>query len=410
MEKSEKVLLLSTIVLVGFIVAVIFHYILGIYLNLPYPYNTFLWNPEWAFNDFTNIVGIIIKNLAPYKTINLYINYFPLAYIVFFPFTFIKNQIIAFLFFASIFLCFFTYANIKNFNCKNLTPLQNFKNIFILTILSYPFLMVLDRGNIDMLLFMLFCGFVYFFKSEKYTFSSVFLAIINAMKPSFVIFLFLFLFKKKYKEFFLSLIITIFLIISGFMMLKGEIFSQMSVLISNLALFKILCAFRNDTTIGMFGGSSLFMALKLLLTRLSLTPLISTVLLTKIYNIFSLLIVPVILFFTWRENFFWKQISLLCFYTLTIPYITNDYKFIFLFVPIWLFVNASEKSKFDFAYIVLFGLLLIPKNIIIANYISKMYIYFSMSIIFNPIIMIIFISLIIFEQFYLKRKIKEKLD
>lgn len=408
MEKSEKVLLLSNIILVGFVSAVIFHYILGGYLNLPYPYNTFLWDPKLAFDDFTNIVGIIIKDLAPYKTVDLYINYFPLAYIVFFPFTFIKNQIIAFLIFASAFLCFFTCLNIKNFTCENLTKLQNFKNIFILTLFSYPFLMLLDRGNIDILLFILFWCFVYSFKSKKYLVSSVFLAIMNAMKPSLVIFLFLFLFKKKYKEFFLSLIITIFLIIGGFMMLKGGFFSQISVFITNLTLFKVLYAYRNDSMIGMFGGSSIFMALKLLFTRLSLTPLISTVMLTKIYNIFGLLIAPVILFFTWREKIFWKQITLLYLYTLSIPYITNDYKFIFLFVPIWLFVNISEKSNFDLAYIILFGLLLIPKNILIANYIPNMHIYFSLSIILNPIIMIIFIFLLISEQFYLKKKIKEE--
>lgn len=407
MEKSEKVILLSTIVLVGFTLAVIFHYILGFYLNLPYPYNSFLWGADIAFNDFTNIMGIV-KDLVPYKAANLFVNYFPLAYILLFPFTFIKSKIIAYLLFASIFLSFFIYINIKNFSCKNLTRLQDFQNIFILTIISYPFLTLIDRGNIDMLLFIIFGAFIYFFKSEKYILSSVLLAILNAMKPFLAIFLFLFLFKKKYKEFFLSLILSIFLIITGFMMLKGEFFSQVSVLIINLKLFKILYAYKNNNVIGMFAGSSIFMALKLLFTRLSLTPLISTVMLTKMYDAFSLLAAPVILFFTWREKIFWKQISLLSFYMLSIPYMVNDYKLIFLFVPIWLFVNTKEKSRFDLAYIILFGLLLIPKNIIIANYIPKVYIYFSISIILNPIIMIIFISLIIFEQFYLKKKPKEE--
>lgn len=403
MNKSDKILTLSAIILVGFAASVIFHYVQGFYMHKIQLFSSFLWEPNLAFKDFTDMVDEI-KNWAPFSKINPWVNYFPMTYIVLFPFTFIKNKIVAYVIFASLFLTFFLYKNILNFKCEDLTKLQNFQNIFVITFLSYPVIMLLDRGNIDMLLFILFVAFVYLFKSEKYLFSSVFIAVINAMKPFPLIFLVLFLFKKRYKEFFLSLIITAILVLGGFMVLKGGFSHQISIFLSNLTFFKVDYVYRNDKALGMFGGSSLFMMMKLFFTRLTFPELISTNLLTKIYSYSSMLVTPIILFFTWREKMFWKQISMLSLYMLTMPYLVNDYKLIFLFVPIWLFVNSKEKSKFDIVYSILFGLLFIPKNIIIQYHMPLEDLWFSLSIVINPIIMIIFMGLIIYEQFATKEK------
>jgi len=105
MEKFEKITLLANIVFVGFVFAVIFHYILGFYMHLPYPFNTFTSPSNMSFSDFTNIMDLI-KDFMPYKNVSIYIVYFPLTYIFLFPFTFIQNKIIAYLSFLSIFLSF----------------------------------------------------------------------------------------------------------------------------------------------------------------------------------------------------------------------------------------------------------------------------------------------------------------
>ena len=69
MNKSSKIMTISSIILVGFLLGVIFHYILGFYLNGVYPFNTFLGSPSEAFNDFTGLL-IIIKDFAPFKVTN----------------------------------------------------------------------------------------------------------------------------------------------------------------------------------------------------------------------------------------------------------------------------------------------------------------------------------------------------
>ncbi len=405
MDKSNKVLILSIIVMMGFVMAVIYHYILGSYLDKPYPYNTFLWPSKMAFQDFTDFLPAA-KNLNPFGKIDAHVNYFPLAYLILFPFAFITNKMASYLCFTSIFLFVFTYMNIKNFSCENLTRLQNFQNIFILTTASYPLITLLDRGNFDMMLFVLFVVFIYSFNSKQYLMSAMILAVMNAIKPFSLIFLVLFLFKKKFKYLLLSTIVSFALIMGSFMVLKGNFFDQISTLIVNLSTIKSFYVYENFNHRGMFAGSSLFMALKLLFTRFTISSLVLTPVLSKFYTYLSLLITAIVVFFGAKEKIFWKQISLLSLYMLLMPYITNDYKLIFLFVPIWLFVNAKEKTKFDLAYAILFGLLLIPKNIIIPYSLANLPWWFSASILINPLIIMIFMGLIIFEQFS-KKQIKE---
>lgn len=404
MNKSEKVTLLSIIIVVGFVFAVIYHYILGGYMGLGSPDKSFLFYSPTVGEDFIGML-YIIRDLTPYDHMDCWINYFPLAYLAIYPLTFIKNAMASYLMCLFLFLSFLWGMNFKWLSCGDLTKIENFRNIFIFTLMSYPVLMVADRGNFDMFLFILFTAFIYSFKSEKYLLAAILIAIENACKPFSILFLFLFLFKKKYKEFFISLILTAFLVLGGFLVTKGHFFDQVTTFLLNLIDFKkqyILSNYANNY--GMFGSSSLFMALKLLLTRTPHTPIIPLALLAEAYKYLNLFISVVILVFTFKEKIFWKQISLLTLQMLLLPYLTNDYKFIFLFAPIWLFLNSETKSKYDLIYTIFFGLLLIPKSMLIIMPVSGIGYYYSLSLIINPIIMISLLGLMIFEQIKNKKQ------
>lgn len=400
-DKSQKVGIISSVILVGFAISVVFHYILWAYLKSPFPFNTFLFGPDMRFSDFTGLMPIS-NGLTPYSVPNSWINYFPLAYISLYPLSLIKNPLIAYFLFASVFLIFLNYMNTKIFSCANLKKIQNFQNIFIIGFLSYPVLYIIDRGNIDMFLVILFAGFIWLFKSEKYLLSAVLLGVQNAIKPFPVLFLLLFLFKKKYKEFFLSVAISAILVIGGFMFLKGNFFDQILVFIKNLLLFKLMYVYDTKNSYAMTNTSSLFTAMKLVFVNY--TSILSSVKLEKLYNYLSLIILAITIFFTQREKIFWKKVTLLTLLMLLLPYIIDDYKLIFLFVPIWLFVNSHEKTKFDLVYSILFGLLMIPKKFFIlllrVGYFTQLT---TFGIVVNPILMMLFIGLIIFEQFYLKK-------
>lgn len=406
MEKTEKISIISNIVLVGFVFGIIYHYVLGFYLNLGTHFNSFLYPASAAFCDFWGPFPYLHK-FAPYSEVNLWIVYFPLAYILMTPFALISNEVVSYLLYISGFLAYFIFMNVKSFSCPNFNKLQNFQNIFIITAMSYPVLYILDKGNFDMFLFVILGLFAYFFKAEKYFIAAILLAIETAIKPFTFLFFILFLFKKRFKEFFLAVLLTFILIISSFFFFNGGFADQFVNLIKILALYKNTFTYALDNNFGISYGSSLFMVLKLFFCKLTATPIISPVLLTKIYDVICTILTVFTVFFVYREKTYWKQLALLIFNFLLLPYNTYDYKLIFLFIPLWLFVTSKEKTRFDLAYSILFALLLIPKHIIIINHIisptaTK---WFSLSIIFNPLIMIILSCLIIFEQFYNKKKV-----
>lgn len=395
MEKYKKVSLLANIVLVGFVLAVIFHYVLGFYLGKPFPFNSFLFNFSLIFNDFTNFLPKI-KGFAPYTPPADWQQYFPLSYLTLEPFAYIKSQLLSCFLYLLVFVSFFYYINIKFFHCDGLRKGQNYQNILILTFISYPFLCLVDRGNFDMILFIFFAFFIFVFQAKKYQLAAVLLGVLNAFKPFSLLFLLLFLFEKKYREFFLSIGTSFLLIIGGFLCFKGNIFDQISVMLQSWILFEKQYIYDRGY-FGMINSSSLYPVLKFFLCGYKFEKLISIKILADIYKYFSMVVTILIAFFTFKEKVFWKKISLITLYTLLIPHNIYDYKLIFLFVPIYLFVNA-EKTKLDLLYTILFGLLLIPKHYYIIDLMDGIN-RFSLSMILNPLILLIIIGLIVYEQF-----------
>lgn len=402
MEKSNKVTLFSSIILIGFTFGVIYHYILAYYMHYGEPFTSFLYQPSWAFCDFFDILSRI-KDFKPYQEVTLWIVYFPLAYILMFPFSLIKNSVFSYILYSSGFVLYWVFMSIKCFFCKNLTKIQNVQNIFIIIVLSYPFLNIMDKGNFDMFLFVMMGFWAYTFKDEKYTLSAVILAIINAIKPFSILFLFLYLFKKKYKEFLLSIILSILFVIGGFMIFSNGFFNQINIFLKSLTLFKLIYAIK--PVIRIECSSSLFIPVKAIFLHFS-TSTPGVINFIKIYDKVCYIITAFTLFFVWKEKVFWKQLTLLICNFLLLPYITYDYKLMFLFIPLWLFINETEKFKFDLAYIICFSLLFIPKNIIIIlNTIhNNSDNWFPISAIINPLILITLSLLIIYEQYENKKE------
>ena len=75
---QEKINLISTILVVGFTLAVFYHYIEGMYHRQGYPFNTFLFIPQDRFMDFFNNFNI---SLNPYSQ-DILGAYFPVSYII----------------------------------------------------------------------------------------------------------------------------------------------------------------------------------------------------------------------------------------------------------------------------------------------------------------------------------------
>lgn len=403
MDKSQKITLISNIILVGFAIAIGFHYILGFYFNFGEPYNTFLSDKWFVLGDY-KFTLMFITDFAPYSKPDFWVNYFPLAYIFLYPFSQIKNLYLSYFFYSLIFLIPFIWINIKLLSCDNESKLQNFQNIFIITLLSFPFLAIVEDGNIDMFLMVLLSVFIFLFYKKKFLLSSIVLAIANAMKPFFLVFLLLFLFEKKWKDFFLNLLLTFLLIISGFMILNGGFWEQINTYIINLKIFQQ--TYVANVNVSFFGHLDLFTLLKMVFCHSY--KLIDIKTLISFYNLFIIFMTVVLSFFVAKEKVFWKKMALFVCYLLVVPYIIFDYKLIFLFLPLWGFLNTSEKSRFDSVYSFLFGLLFIPKRFLPVVSGAKLSL-FHLSSILNPLLILFFMGLIMFEHFLEKKEKKIEL-
>lgn len=414
MEKANKVKTLALIVLVGFLGIIIFNFFMGFFFKDYYIYNTFFFNPEFSLspeNIFSDFTGVLpkIKGLQPYAPPADWQNYFPLSFILILPFAYLKNKFVAYFIFVSIFVSVFVYFNYKFLNCLTLNKFENIKNIFIISCLSFPFLFIVLRGNLDMLIMLFFIATIYFLNKKNYRWSSVFLAVVNSLKLFSFLFPIIFLCKKQYKEFFINIGLTFLLIIGGFLFFKGNILYQISILLESWIHAAQGYIYANNNNYGMVYQSSLFMLLKLIFCKNYSSSALSTFQLAKFYNLFVLIFTLATIISLFKERFLWKQITLLTLYMILIPSISFDYKLIFLYAPIWLFVNSEEKSRFDLIYTILLGLLLIPKSIIFNN--SNFFdgSIFSLSLIINPVIMLGIMLLIIYEQIkYKKEAVEDK--
>lgn len=377
MEKSNKILVLSSIILAAFVIAAIFHYILVYYFEPPiFLKNNFTLALIDGIVDFKKVIPTIMAS-----------NPTPIGLYLLSPFAAFKNPILAYFSLVFLFAGCFIYLNIRNLKTKNILPSQNFRNIFIFCFLSYPFLMLINKGHFDMLLFLFFAGFIELFALKKYLYSCVILSIINAISPFSFIFSSLFLIEKRYKEFLYNIILAILVMKIGFTSLNIT-FPQNLPYFVNYTLGHLMALLKSGSFIN--DASSLMTLVSFVF--LKIPKIFSVSFLAGFYNIFCLVVSAISLVLVWKERLYWKKITVLTTLMLLFPYFTCDYGFIYFFVPVWLFVNSEEKSKFDLVYSILFSLILIPKPFIVF---------------LNPIIMLLLLALILFDR---HEKTKEQID
>ena len=112
----------------------------------------------------------------------------------------------------------------------------------------------------------------------------------------------------------------------------------------------------------------------------------------KFYCILAIVLFSIIVIFLFKYKLStWKVVALLMFSYILLPQISSDHKLITLFIPIILFLNTKEYSKFDMLYSLFFGVLLIPKNYFIISG------DVNISVFLNPVIIIIPVILIFYE-------------
>lgn len=379
MECSEKKTLVRNIVIAGFFCSVLFHYVTGVYLGKGYPYSTFLFDPNDRFNDFFNIYRATM-DLDPFAA----------AVSVYFPFTYIPVYLLTFLIppvayavFAGIFLLFLLVAEYRLIPATGAG--DRLLTMSVLTTLSYPVLFLLDRGNLECLVFVLTGLFVYCYKEGKGTAAALFLSGAIAMKLYPAVFAVLFIADRRWRPLALAAVSTLVLTIASASLLAGGISGSIAGLQNNLLAFKTTYL---NTLHGLQHNSSLYVPAVLVASQFALLGTLTTV-----YQYLAMLIFTLsAAFVLFREGVYWKRIAILSYLIILLPQVSYDYKLIHIFLPLLLFLGTESRSRFDVAYAAMFGLLLIPKDYyyLVAD--------FSINGMLNALLMVAFMALIIIDR------------
>jgi len=392
-SRSQKTHLLALMMIVGLMINITYHYWLGAYDNLSYPYNTFLFVPRVHFSDYTSVTreGGSLNPYLGYKSAQ-----YPLLVLVGYLFSLLPFSIYIYFFLLIAGLLFFCILFLREGGW-----LEYAINIFIISLLSYPVLITIDRGNFEGLVAVVLLAFAYFFMQKRYAASAILLAIAISLKLLPVVLLALFIPERRYREIGICIVVTLLLTLASLLCFQGGLAANLNFLLhaSNITSNPFFGYFTNFKGDVVQRGTSLITLIKIIQREFGAWTNYIDYFgenLIKIYVILAGLVGIIMALYTiFIEKETWKRFAILTFAMLILPTISADYKLLHIYMPLYLFINSPKKSRLDLIYLILFGLLLVPKDYYYLQHIgSEAGFDISLSVPFNILILMAFSAIL----------------
>lgn len=355
MNKSKKIELFKIYILFGFIAAIVYHYILAYYLNKGFPRNTFLFNPDDRFADFTNVY---IKNSSLY---------FPFSNLIINLFNQIKPINISIVLFSLVSMILI--LSLFYYQLKEKSLLKTLNNIAVFSFCTFPFLFLFDRLNYETFVY-IFCSiFILSFIQKRDKIAMISLSFAISMKFFPIMFLILYLIESKYFQILITIVISAIITLVSIQLLGLDFIDTIKTTLSNASYYQQKYVIENA---GLDYGHSLYGLLKCILIvskRLEIVPY-----LVKYYYLIILPIIIFTIYFMKVNNIeLWKKVTLITIIFCLLPSVSADYKLLHFYTPIFLYINTDSNLKTDKyflfnkinanqIFIFLYSLLLIPKN------------------------------------------------
>ncbi len=315
------------------------------------------------FKDFYNLRSWPIHQLysgAPEHgyEIRWVFNYFPAAYLVTNVFVSQGDSgLIQYLALFSTYFFFYSFFSLKRIK---LSSRMGYSLIFLC--LSFPTMLTISTGNNEGMLFIFLSLFVLLYKRGSGVLSSFCLGMAIAMKLAPGVFLILLISDKRYKQLVYALLFAVLLTVfalaiydGGF---NGGLLNYCRRMGSILASWSDVSIIRGLAT---EVGCSLFCALRLLAGP-HFPPVAS---LLRPWLLFSLVVFAALsVYVVVYERTTWKKLMILTCGMTLLQYVSFDYKLIHFFIPMFLFFNDDTPDKYSASYLLLLGLLFIPKHYI----------------------------------------------
>jgi hypothetical protein len=347
-SREERIHGIALIIAVGFAVAVFYHYWLGTYYGMGYPYNTFLFRPEDRWMDFKWLVQI---GADPYSVNRGFPNLpFLCRYAWLFSGLDTKVGLVAHVGTFALFFLGLGWANLKTSS-----RLSTCLNVFIVCGMSYPFLISIDRANFEITAFMCVSLFVILYGKRPIP-GAVLLGVAVALKGFPGILALLLVTDRKWKELLVVVGVAIATTVASYMSFPGGFAQAVLGHLDNITRYNESYLVGNE---GLYFGHNLYGAVKFILLSIH-SPSVPSPLILPAVLVLGLVLTAGYLLLV--EKVQWRRIVVLVCALCLLPVVSGDYKLLYLFIPLYLFTNKQEAESVDWLYVALFGLLLIPKN------------------------------------------------
>lgn len=386
--------------LFGTLIAVIFHITLSLF-HLGYPWTTFLFQPGDRFNDWHNSIRHSFAP-NPYQTDGALATYFPFTYVLLKIGTFQEKSLSLMVFFGVAIGLIFISAHqiLKKVGQAELSILSGTNNWIYLvlgTLISYPVIFALDRGNIDIWIAFFCVIFVINIDTKYRILGCIFLTVAISLKGYPAAFLLIYFHNKQFGLLMTSLVGVILLTFFPLIFLWGGPSINIFEFQRNFYEFKALYVLDKHS---LFASSDPYnairmsflvaqeKALKYMLlppswTKLSLREFSTILYNSYIYISFTLAsVLSIFVIFANIEQ--WRRVLAISLICILFPTVANDYKLNLLFPSIYLLVTQKNSSKDNRDIFILLCILLIPKSYF---FIKGM----SVSMLINPILLVILV-------------------
>jgi Glycosyltransferase family 87 len=350
------VALVALIVLVGTFASIAYHYVMGAYLGFGHPYSSFLFKPRDHFMDYFNVYRHA-QQFKPGVSTNMV--YSPLLHFIMTVLTVVPAwvgfaaMVAAFVATLSALLWKWTMRLIGS-------PIVRAMYVAALGLLAYPVLFALDRGNLEMLVFLMLAAFFYLYYWRRSPYAWVPLSLAVAAKYYWITLVVLLLLDRRMRQAVACVVGAVAVTVASTIMIG--LLSGRGVIGVFGDLSTTLATHVSKTTsgLGVAAYSHSLWVWGLCIVDWTDTYLYMTAAL-RVYLLGAAVIMLLVIRRLLRGDFAdWQKATALVACTLVLPYESVDYNLIQLLLPLSLFASAWHAGRKAWLSAVLFGLLLIP--------------------------------------------------
>lgn len=378
LSKADKLRLATLVVVTGFAVAVILHYVQGAYCGLRYPYGTYLHRPGDSFevdpalttnHDFSDLLAVCTHaaDRDPYFTAiprpftgrePFPSNYFPFGAMLPYPLTRIPYPWAVAVFSGGfvLFLGWFNWTFMRTGQ-----PLADAIPIVALTLMNYPAQMIVDRGNLEAVVFMFLAGFVMLGIRRRLDGAAGLLGAAIAMKAVPVVFL-PFCHRLAGRRGLLVAVGTAGLLtLAALLAMRSPVAASLGQFATNLANYSKATGNQLEPA---NHGSGFAAAIVVTAWLSQLAPVVRPVfvVLQAAYPAIAAVILGLAMAASMMLPLkLWELATVAAVCLVGLPVSSPDYRLISMMIPFVLFVNSRTERRVGVVVTILFALLLTPK-------------------------------------------------